>query len=72
MDTGARLAAAGYRVDLLPSTTMEEAPVKAKMVDKQQRWWKGRLSPDRAGAHSPAGCAPSGKWAWPGGCASTC
>ena len=39
-DLGARLAAAGYRVDLLPSTTMEEAPVKAKVVDKQQRRWK--------------------------------
>src|ERR1039457_2272260 len=39
-DLGARLAAAGYRVDLLPSTTMEEAPVKATVVDKQQRRWK--------------------------------
>jgi cellulose synthase/poly-beta-1,6-N-acetylglucosamine synthase-like glycosyltransferase len=39
-DLGARLAAAGYRVDLLPSTTMEEAPVDAKVVDKQQRRWK--------------------------------
>ena len=39
-DLGARLAAAGYRVDLLPSITMEEAPVKAAVVDKQQRRWK--------------------------------
>jgi cellulose synthase/poly-beta-1,6-N-acetylglucosamine synthase-like glycosyltransferase len=39
-DLGARLAAAGYRVDLLPSITMEEAPVSAKVVDKQQRRWK--------------------------------
>ena len=39
-DLGARLAAAGYRVDLLSSTTMEEAPVKATVVDKQQRRWK--------------------------------
>ena len=39
-DLGARLAAAGYRVGLLSSTTMEEAPVSAKVVDKQQRRWK--------------------------------
>jgi glycosyltransferase XagB len=39
-DLGARLAAAGYRVDLLPSVTMEEAPVQVKVVDKQQRRWK--------------------------------
>jgi cellulose synthase/poly-beta-1,6-N-acetylglucosamine synthase-like glycosyltransferase len=39
-DLGARLAAAGYRVDLLPSITMEEAPVSAKVIDKQQRRWK--------------------------------
>jgi cellulose synthase/poly-beta-1,6-N-acetylglucosamine synthase-like glycosyltransferase len=39
-DLGARLAAGGYRVDLLPSVTMEEAPVDAKVVDKQQRRWK--------------------------------
>jgi cellulose synthase/poly-beta-1,6-N-acetylglucosamine synthase-like glycosyltransferase len=39
-DLGARLAAAGYRVDLLPSVTMEEAPVQAKVVDRQQRRWK--------------------------------
>jgi cellulose synthase/poly-beta-1,6-N-acetylglucosamine synthase-like glycosyltransferase len=40
-DLGARLAAAGYRVDLLPSLTLEEAPVSARVVDKQQRRWKG-------------------------------
>lgn len=39
-DLGARLAAGGYRVDLLRSTTMEEAPVKIGVVDKQQRRWK--------------------------------
>jgi glycosyltransferase XagB len=39
-DLGARLAAGGYRVDLLRSTTMEEAPVQIKVVDKQQRRWK--------------------------------
>jgi cellulose synthase/poly-beta-1,6-N-acetylglucosamine synthase-like glycosyltransferase len=39
-DLGARLAAVGYRIDLLPSITMEEAPVSAKVVDKQQRRWK--------------------------------
>jgi cellulose synthase/poly-beta-1,6-N-acetylglucosamine synthase-like glycosyltransferase len=39
-DFGAWLAAVGYRVDLLPSITMEQAPVKAKVVDKQQRRWK--------------------------------
>jgi cellulose synthase/poly-beta-1,6-N-acetylglucosamine synthase-like glycosyltransferase len=40
-DLGARLASAGYRVDLLPSVTLEEAPVSARVVDKQQRRWKG-------------------------------
>jgi glycosyltransferase XagB len=39
-DLGARLAAGGYRVDLLRSTTLEEAPVQIKVVDKQQRRWK--------------------------------
>ena len=39
-DLGARLAAGGYKVDLLRSTTMEEAPVQIKVVDKQQRRWK--------------------------------
>jgi glycosyltransferase XagB len=39
-DLGARLAAGGYRVELLRSTTMEEAPVKIGVVDKQQRRWK--------------------------------
>jgi glycosyltransferase XagB len=39
-DLGARLAAGGYRVDLLPSITMEEAPVTMKVIDKQQRRWK--------------------------------
>lgn len=39
-DLGARLAAGGYRVDLLLSTTMEEAPVSIGVVDKQQRRWK--------------------------------
>jgi cellulose synthase/poly-beta-1,6-N-acetylglucosamine synthase-like glycosyltransferase len=39
-DLGARLATAGYRVELLLSTTMEEAPVAVKVVDKQQRRWK--------------------------------
>lgn len=39
-DLGARLAAGGYLVDLLPSTTMEEAPITMKVIDKQQRRWK--------------------------------
>ena len=39
-DLGARLAAGRYRVDLLRSTTMEEAPAQIKVVDKQQRRWK--------------------------------
>ena len=39
-DLGARLAAGGYRVDLLRSITMEEAPVQIAVVDKQQRRWK--------------------------------
>ncbi len=40
-DLGARLATAGYRVDLLASVTLEEAPVSSRVVDKQQRRWKG-------------------------------
>lgn len=40
-DLGARLVSAGYRVDLLPSVTLEEAPVSSRVVDKQQRRWKG-------------------------------
>ncbi|BCY15627.1 glycosyltransferase family 2 protein [Actinoplanes sp. L3-i22] len=40
-DLGARLAAAGYRVDLLASVTLEEAPISSRVVDKQQRRWKG-------------------------------
>jgi cellulose synthase/poly-beta-1,6-N-acetylglucosamine synthase-like glycosyltransferase len=39
-DLGARLAAAGYRIELLNSTTMEEAPISIRVVDKQQRRWK--------------------------------
>lgn len=39
-DLGARLAAGGYRVDLLRSITMEEAPVTMAVIDKQQRRWK--------------------------------
>jgi cellulose synthase/poly-beta-1,6-N-acetylglucosamine synthase-like glycosyltransferase len=39
-DLGARLAAGGYQVDLLRSITMEEAPVRIGVVDKQQRRWK--------------------------------
>jgi glycosyltransferase XagB len=39
-DLGARLAAGGYRVGLLRSTTLEEAPVDIRVVDKQQRRWK--------------------------------
>jgi glycosyltransferase XagB len=39
-DLGARLAAGGYRIDLLRSITMEEAPVAMRVVDKQQRRWK--------------------------------
>jgi glycosyltransferase XagB len=39
-DLGARLAAGGYQVGLLPSITTEEAPVSASVVDKQQRRWK--------------------------------
>jgi cellulose synthase/poly-beta-1,6-N-acetylglucosamine synthase-like glycosyltransferase len=40
-DLGGRLAEAGYRVDLLQSVTLEEAPVSSRVVDKQQRRWKG-------------------------------
>jgi cellulose synthase/poly-beta-1,6-N-acetylglucosamine synthase-like glycosyltransferase len=40
-DLGARLARAGYRADLLSSVTLEEAPASARVVDKQQRRWKG-------------------------------
>jgi glycosyltransferase XagB len=40
-DLGARLAGAGYRADLLESVTLEEAPVSSRVVDKQQRRWKG-------------------------------
>ena len=40
-DLGARLVAAGYRIELLRSTTMEEAPAALRIVDKQQRRWKG-------------------------------
>ncbi len=40
-DLGARLVESGYRVDLLPSVTLEEAPVSSRVVDKQQRRWKG-------------------------------
>jgi cellulose synthase/poly-beta-1,6-N-acetylglucosamine synthase-like glycosyltransferase len=39
-DLGARLSAAGYRIELLNSVTMEEAPVSSRVVDKQQRRWK--------------------------------
>jgi len=40
-DLAARLVAAGYRIELLPSVTLEEAPVAIRVVDKQQRRWKG-------------------------------
>ena len=40
-DLAARLVAAGYRIELLPSVTLEEAPVGIRVVDKQQRRWKG-------------------------------
>jgi glycosyltransferase XagB len=40
-DLGARLMAGGYRIDLLNSVTFEEAPVSSRVVDKQQRRWKG-------------------------------
>jgi glycosyltransferase XagB len=40
-DLGARLISAGYRIELLTSVTLEEAPVRSKVVDKQQRRWKG-------------------------------
>jgi cellulose synthase/poly-beta-1,6-N-acetylglucosamine synthase-like glycosyltransferase len=40
-DLGARLARSGYRADLLSSVTLEEAPVSSRVVDKQQRRWKG-------------------------------
>jgi cellulose synthase/poly-beta-1,6-N-acetylglucosamine synthase-like glycosyltransferase len=40
-DLGARLVASGYRVGLLSSVTLEEAPVSSRVVDKQQRRWKG-------------------------------
>jgi cellulose synthase/poly-beta-1,6-N-acetylglucosamine synthase-like glycosyltransferase len=40
-DLGARLVTAGYRIELLRSTTMEEAPASLRIVDKQQRRWKG-------------------------------
>jgi glycosyltransferase XagB len=39
-DLGARFAAVGYRSTCCLSTTMEQAPVKAKVVDKQQQRWK--------------------------------
>lgn len=70
-DLGARLAAGGYRVGLLPSITMEEAPVSAKVVDKQQRRWKAAIS--RPGWYTLAGrCGPCGGWARSAGSASTC
>lgn len=40
-DLGARLVMAGYRIELLRSVTMEEAPASMRIVDKQQRRWKG-------------------------------
>ena len=40
-DLGARLIGAGYRIALLNSVTLEEAPVSSRVVDKQQRRWKG-------------------------------
>ncbi|WP_194904611.1 glycosyltransferase family 2 protein [Catenulispora rubra] len=40
-DLGARLVAGGYRIDLLHSVTLEEAPAHLRIVDKQQRRWKG-------------------------------
>ena len=40
-DLGARLARAGYRADILGSVTLEEAPASRRVVDKQQRRWKG-------------------------------
>ena len=40
-DLGARLMGAGYRIELLNSVTLEEAPVSSRVVDKQQRRWKG-------------------------------
>jgi cellulose synthase/poly-beta-1,6-N-acetylglucosamine synthase-like glycosyltransferase len=40
-DLGARLISAGYRIQLLTSVTLEEAPVNSRVVDKQQRRWKG-------------------------------
>ncbi len=40
-DLGARLARAGYRADILGSVTLEEAPASTRVVDKQQRRWKG-------------------------------
>lgn len=40
-DLAARLVSAGYRIELLASVTLEEAPVGMRVVDKQQRRWKG-------------------------------
>jgi cellulose synthase/poly-beta-1,6-N-acetylglucosamine synthase-like glycosyltransferase len=40
-DLGARLMAGGYLIDLLDSVTLEEAPASMRVVDKQQRRWKG-------------------------------
>ncbi len=40
-DLGARLARAGYRAEILGSVTLEEAPASSRVVDKQQRRWKG-------------------------------
>ncbi|GAA2010861.1 hypothetical protein GCM10009839_01030 [Catenulispora yoronensis] len=40
-DLAARLVSAGYRIELLSSVTLEEAPVSIRVVDKQQRRWKG-------------------------------
>jgi glycosyltransferase XagB len=40
-DLGARLVTGGYRIELLNSVTLEEAPSSKRIVDKQQRRWKG-------------------------------
>lgn len=40
-DLGARLVAGGHRIELLRSVTLEEAPAGIRIVDKQQRRWKG-------------------------------
>jgi cellulose synthase/poly-beta-1,6-N-acetylglucosamine synthase-like glycosyltransferase len=65
-DLGARLSGAGYRIELLNSVTMEEAPVSSKVVDKQQRRWKaGYLQTGLVHTRRPIATARRmGVWRW--------